>query len=751
MLRASTFSPVSLSKAFQNSVASSAMISLLRGRVYLKSEGPHSVRSKEKPIGCFAEGNATIRDVAAASGLSTATVSRVLSGADSVSPETARRVLAQVDALGYTVNRVARSLKTRSTRTVGVIAPELASDFFMLLAESMESALSAHGYSLIVCSSRESEEAEGERLRLLGERLVDGVVVIPSTGSGTELARARSTAPLVLVDRFVEGLGADSVLVDNEGGAYDATMALVAEGHRRIGFVGGGLSVSIARERYQGWRRAMRESGLAEEGRFVSFAGLHVDSGYEAMRAMRSYADAPDAYFIVNAYTHLGATNYLVSEEPPARSAAVAFAALRRDALRPAPALLPLLGVPAGRGDRRQGGLDTAQADGGRPSARGLSMRGSKLHCIVTIRISRKHREVIMAQVSDMKVQAPTLRLKGALPKIGIRPAIDGRRLGVRESLEEPTMGMAKAAAKLISTKLRHPSGHEVECVIADSCIGGVAEAAACAEKFAREGVAITLTVTPCWCYGSETMDMDPMTVKAVWGFNGTDRPGAVYLAAVLAAHSQKGLPAFGIYGRDVMDLKDTGNIPPDVAEKILRFARAGLAAAWMRGKSYLSIGSVAMGIAGSTVNPDFFQDYLGMRNESVDMSELIRRFDEKIYSEAEFKRALEWVKANCKEGPDNNPPEAQHSRERKDKTWATSVKMAMIVRDLMVGSPDLKRKGLVEESLGHKRHPRGLPGTEAVDRPLPQRRLYGGLSSTRASTGTASARATSSPPRTTP
>jgi L-fucose isomerase len=319
-----------------------------------------------------------------------------------------------------------------------------------------------------------------------------------------------------------------------------------------------------------------------------------------------------------------------------------------------------------------------------------------------------------MADIKDMKVQAPALRLKGGLPKIGIRPTIDGRRKGVRESLEEPTMGMAVAAAKLISANLRHPSGHEVECVIADSCIGGVAEAAACAEKFAREGVAVTLTVTPCWCYGSETMDMDPLTVKAVWGFNGTDRPGAVYLAAVLAAHSQKGLPAFGIYGRDVQDLKDTQDIPSEVAEKILRFARAGLAAAWMRGKSYLSIGSVSMGIAGSTVDPDFFQDYLGMRNESVDMSEITRRLEEKVYSEAEFKRALEWVKANCKEGPDNNPPAEQHGRERKDKCWATSVKMAMIVRDLMVGNPDLKRKDMIEESLGHNAILAGFQGQRA-------------------------------------
>jgi L-fucose/D-arabinose isomerase len=319
-----------------------------------------------------------------------------------------------------------------------------------------------------------------------------------------------------------------------------------------------------------------------------------------------------------------------------------------------------------------------------------------------------------MADMTGMKVQAPVMRLKGGLPKIGIRPTIDGRRNGVRESLEEPTMGMARAAAKLISGALRHPTGHEIECVIADSCIGGVAEAAACAEKFAREGVAVTLTVTPCWCYGSETMDMDPTTIKAVWGFNGTDRPGAVYLAAVLAAHSQKGLPAFGIYGRDVMDLKDTGAIPSDVAEKILRFARAGLAAAWMRGKSYLSVGYTSMGIAGSTVDPGFFEDYLGMRAEFVDMSEITRRLEEKIYSEAEFKRALEWVKANCKEGSDINPPAAQHSRERKDKAWATSVKMAMIVRDLMVGNPDLKRKGLVEESLGHNAILAGFQGQRA-------------------------------------
>jgi L-fucose isomerase len=316
-----------------------------------------------------------------------------------------------------------------------------------------------------------------------------------------------------------------------------------------------------------------------------------------------------------------------------------------------------------------------------------------------------------MEQAKEFALQQPRNRLKGNAPKIGLRPVIDGRRGGVRESLEDITMGMAKAAAKLISQNLRHPTGEEVECIIADSTIGGVAEAAACAEKFAREGVAVTLTVTPCWCYGSETMDTDPLTVKGVWGFNGTDRPGAVYLAAVLAAHSQMGLPAFGIYGHNVQDLSDIDRIPADVAEKILRFARAGIAAAWMRGKSYLSVGSVAMGIAGSIVNPDFFREYLGMRNEYVDMSEITRRIEEKIYPEAEFRRAMEWIKTYCAEGPDNNPPAQQHSRARKDKVWEMSAKMAIIVRDLMVGNPDLRRKGLIEESLGHNAILAGFQG----------------------------------------
>jgi len=296
------------------------------------------------------------------------------------------------------------------------------------------------------------------------------------------------------------------------------------------------------------------------------------------------------------------------------------------------------------------------------------------------------------------------------LPKIGIRPTIDGRLNGVRESLEETTMALARAVAELLTASLRHPNGQPVECVVADSTIGGVAEAAACAAKFAREGVGISITVTPCWCYGSETMDMDPLIPKAVWGFNGTERPGAVYLAAVLAAHNQKGLPAFSIYGHDVQDIGDT-NIPDDVKEKLLRFARAGLAVATMRGKSYLSMGAVSMGIAGSIVDNAFFESYLGMRVDAVDMTEFLRRMDQGIYDAEEYTRALAWVKDTCKEGKEYNPPAKQRSRTQKDSDWETAVKMALIARDLMNGNPRLAELGFGEEALGRNAILSGFQG----------------------------------------
>jgi L-fucose isomerase len=315
-----------------------------------------------------------------------------------------------------------------------------------------------------------------------------------------------------------------------------------------------------------------------------------------------------------------------------------------------------------------------------------------------------------MASLTETGVKAPRNRLVGDMPKIGIRPTIDGRRKGVRESLEDQTMAMAQTAAEFLTQNLRHANGLPVECVIADTCIGGVAEAAQTAAKFAREGVGVSLTVTPCWCYGAETMDMTPYLPKAVWGFNGTERPGAVYLAAVLAGHNQKGLPAFSIYGRDVQDAGDT-SIPPDVQEKLLQFARASLAVARMRGKSYLSMGGVSMGIAGSIVDPSLFESYLDMRVETIDMTEFVRRMDEDIYDKEEFERALAWVKENCQEGKDYNPPEMQRSRALKDEDWATSVKMTLIARDLIVGNPKLTELGYGEEALGRNAIAGGFQG----------------------------------------
>jgi len=301
-------------------------------------------------------------------------------------------------------------------------------------------------------------------------------------------------------------------------------------------------------------------------------------------------------------------------------------------------------------------------------------------------------------------------RLVGELPKVGIRPTIDGRRKGVRESLEGQTMRMAKNLAEFISKNIRHPNGQPVECVISDTCIGGFAEAAKADEKFRKENVGLTITVTPCWCYGAETMDMDPLRPKAVWGFNGTERPGAVYLAAVLAAHAQKGLPAFGIYGKDVQDAGDE-TIPEDVKSKVVQFVKSGLAVAEMRGKSYLAMGGVSMGIAGSIVDPHFLEKYLGLRYEMIDMSEFIRRIEEEIYDKEEYERALKWVKENLKEGKDRNKPENQWPRNKLDQVWEFVVRMAIIAKDLMAGNSKLVEQGFGEEALGHNAIAAGFQG----------------------------------------
>ncbi len=299
-------------------------------------------------------------------------------------------------------------------------------------------------------------------------------------------------------------------------------------------------------------------------------------------------------------------------------------------------------------------------------------------------------------------------RLIGGLPKVGIRPVIDGREKGIRESLEEQTMNMAKAAAQLIETNLRFPTGEKVECVISNNTIGGVADAALCADQFKREGVEVSLTVTPCWCYGAEVMDIDASIPKAIWGFNGTERPGAVYLASALAGYTQKGLPTFGIYGKDVQDAGDV-RIPEDVKEKILRFTKAAVAVAYMKGKTYLSVGYTSMGIAGSMVNADFFQNYLGLRTEFVDMSEVKGRMDDGIFDHEEFDRAMKWVKKNCIEGPDqsNKPVD----RKKKDLDWEAVVKMTLIFRDLMIGNPKLKKMGYGEEARGRNAIAGGFQG----------------------------------------
>lgn len=296
------------------------------------------------------------------------------------------------------------------------------------------------------------------------------------------------------------------------------------------------------------------------------------------------------------------------------------------------------------------------------------------------------------------------------LPKIGIRPVIDGRRMGVRESLEEQTMNMAKATAQLLSEQLHHACGAAVECVIADGCIAGMAESAACEDKFSRQNVGLTITVTPCWCYGSETIDMDPMRPKAIWGFNGTERPGAVYLAAALAAHSQKGIPAFSIYGHDVQDGGDDC-IPADVEEKLLRFARAGLAVASMKGKSYMSLGGVSMGIAGSIVDHNFFESWLGMKVQSVDMTELRRRIDQKIYDAEELELALSWADNNFRFGPDLNADQYRRSPESSRAVLRESLLMAMCIRDMMQGNEKLAQQGFVEESLGYNAIAAGFQG----------------------------------------
>lgn len=301
-------------------------------------------------------------------------------------------------------------------------------------------------------------------------------------------------------------------------------------------------------------------------------------------------------------------------------------------------------------------------------------------------------------------------------PKIGIRPTIDGRWGGVREALEKQTMGMAETAKNLIESNLKYPDGTNVKCVISPCTIGGGAEAAICEEYFAKEDVIGTLTVTPCWCYGTETMDLNPNTIKAVWGFNGTERPGAVYLAAVMSAYAQRGLPAFSIYGHDVQDADDK-TVTEDVKNKILNFARGAIAVGLMKNEAYVNIGAVSMGIAGSMVDASFLQRYLGMRTEWVDMTEILRRIELGIYDHEEYEKAREWVRRYCKEGYDTNAGKEfsdviKKSRYIKDEDqWDFVVKHALVCRDIVKGNKKLAEMGWYEEALGRNGLAAGFQG----------------------------------------
>lgn len=285
-------------------------------------------------------------------------------------------------------------------------------------------------------------------------------------------------------------------------------------------------------------------------------------------------------------------------------------------------------------------------------------------------------------------------------PVIGIRPIVDSRRLGIRDALEGKVRQMAESAKRLIQDNVFYADGTPARVVIYSGSIAGGEEAARCEEEFAAQHVTATLSVTPSWCYPLETIDMNPMTTKAIWGFNGTQRPGAVYLAAAMAAHNQMHRPCFSIYGRDVQDMEEE-EIPRDVQEKILRFAKCALAVGQMQNKAYVGFGAVSMGIMGSFLDPAFYMHYLGMRPEWVDMTEILRRMEQGIYDKEEFEEAIQWVRANCKEGYDPNSKERAHSREDKDREWEVVVKMTMIVRDVMLGNDRLAEIGFQEEALG--------------------------------------------------
>lgn len=257
----------------------------------------------------------TVKDVAKAAGVSAATVSRVINNDPRISEETTKKVNICIQKLGYKINNVARSLKTNKTRTIGFIAPEISNDFFMNVAKGVEDELRKHGYSVIVCSSNESIAEEDDRIQLLCEKCVDGFIIIPASGEGKHFNQLkRVNIPVVLADRLVSNFEADAVLVDNVNGSYAAVEHLINSGCRRIGFIGGDMSVTTAKERYEGYSRALNDYCIPMEDEIVKFGNYHIKSGYDLMKELMECCNPPQYVFISNYFMHVGATKYLVEQ-----------------------------------------------------------------------------------------------------------------------------------------------------------------------------------------------------------------------------------------------------------------------------------------------------------------------------------------------------------------------------------------------------------------------------------------------------
>ena len=539
-------------------------------------------------------------------------------------------------------------LKTNKSNTVAIIIPDIGNVYVAHTIPIIVDILRKNGYATIICDSRSDHEREIELVNFAMAKRVDGIINMPVGADGSHLNTVlENNIPVVLLDRVVTHcIGrVDAVLVDNIRAAEDAISYLVENGHKEIGIIAGPRDVTTAMDRMSGYIAMHKKNRLAVKDSLIEHSDYIIEGGYNACKRLLNNNPEMTALFATNYDFTVGA---MMAINERGISVPEAISVFGFDDMPFAKVIKPHLSVIAQ--PIKEIGKSAAQMILNRMS----NKNGGQSH-VVMLRTKSVIRDSVCAVTRKQTIRCIAVNLKTYINNINkerqlrygenwLRPCIDGRRNGAREGLEDQTMGMAVSAAKLITENLKYSNGEPIEVVIADTTIGGVKEAVMCQEKFEREGVGVTLTVSPCWCYSTEVMDQDPATIKAVWGFNGTERPGAVFLAAVLAAHSQKGLPAFGIYGHDVKD-KDDFAIPEDVQEKILRFVKCGIAVKSMRTKSYLQIGSMCMGIAGSIIDQDMIQQYFGMRSESVDETEILRRIDNVIYDTVEYEKALAWAK----------------------------------------------------------------------------------------------------------